>query len=579
MNIFTFIKAKISILDTVSQYVALKKAGHYWKGQCPFHSEKTASFTVSPHRDIFYCFGCHAGGDVITFISQVEHCTQIEAAKIIADKFNLEVPETLSKDFDKKPDVKKRYFALCELVTQWCHEQLKKNASAQAYVANRAITDTTMNQFMVGYFPGTQKSIAALTKFISTHQFLLQDLFDAGIVQEGKTHFSPFEERIIFPIANHLGNFCGFGGRVFKPGDDRSKYYNSKENDYFHKGSILFGLDKAKKEIQKKEAAFLVEGYTDCIAMVQAGYANTVATLGTACTVEHLKALSHHAHTLYVLYDADTAGRQASLRLATLCWQVNLEVKVVALTPGSDPASLLQQKNTLDQEIAQAQDIFVFFLNTLGENYANEPLQHKIQATRECLDVIRKIEDPLKRDILLQKAATIFGISLDLLKRELIGAGQAIPKKVPQPDLEELETISSLEKKLMYGILNDTRLLEKPEIRNLLEYLPEPLKTIVDKLKSLSGQEEREVFGSFFDTLEQKERMLVHQLLLQDQEEESLDLENLITQLEKKYWKTMVTTTKMRLARAQASNDQAEVQMVVKEFLELKRRLLHKGLI
>lgn len=578
MNIFTFIKAKISILDTVSQYVALKKAGHYWKGQCPFHSEKTASFTVSPHRDIFYCFGCHAGGDVIAFISQVEHCTQIEAAKILADKFNIEVPETLSKDFDKNPDIKKRYFALCELVAQWCHEQLKKNATTGAYLAQRNLDEKTINQFMVGYFPGTAKSIAALTKFVGTHQFLLQDLLEAGIVQEGKHNFSPFEERIIFPITNHLGNYCGFGGRIFKADDERSKYYNSKENDYFHKGSILFGLDKAKKEIQKKEAAFLVEGYTDCLAMVQAGYSNTVATLGTACTVEHLKALSHHAHTLLVLYDADAAGRQASLRLATLCWQVNLEVKVVVLPPGSDPASLLQGKNSLDQEIAQAQDIFVFFLNTLGENYAHEPLQHKIQATRECLDVIRKIDDPLKRDILLQKAASIFGISLDILKRELIGTGQIAQKKVPQADLEELEIISSLEKKLMYGILNDTRLLEKPEIRNLLEYIPEPLKTIVEKLKSFSGQEEREIFGNFFDTLEAKERLLVHQLLLQDQEE-TLDLENLITQLEKKYWKTMVTTTKSRLARAQADNNQAEVQMVVKEFLELKRRLLHKGLI
>lgn len=579
MNIFSFLKAKVSILDVVSHYVALKKAGHYWKGQCPFHSEKTASFTVSPHRDIFYCFGCHAGGDVIAFMSQAEHCTQIEAAKLLADKFNLEVPETLSKDFDKNPDAKKRYYSLCQLVAQWCHEQLKKNASIENYVTKRGFTSAIIDSFMVGYFPGTQKSISALTKYVGTHQFLLQDLLDAGIIQEGKNHFSAFEERIIFPITNHLGSYCGFGGRIFKPDDERSKYYNSKENDYFQKGTLLFGLDKAKKEIQKKETVLLVEGYTDCLAMVQAGYTNTVATLGTACTIEHLKALSHHAHTLLVIYDADAAGRQASLRLATLCWQVNLDVKVVVLPPGSDPASFLQDHQSLESEIEHAQDIFVFFLNTLGENYANEPLQHKLQATRECLEVIRKLDDPLKRDILLQKAAGIFGISLDLLKRELISGLKPLPKKELRPILPEFETISSLEKKLMYGILNDTQLLEKPEIRTLLDYIPEPLKTIVDKLKRFSGKEEREVFGSFFDTLEEKERLLVHQLLLQDQEDEALDLESLITQLEKKYWKTMVTTTKSRLAHAQAENNQTEVQTVVKEFLELKRRLLHKGLI
>lgn len=579
MNIFSFIKAKVSILDVVGHYVALKKAGHYWKGPCPFHSEKTASFTVSPHREIFYCFGCHAGGDAIAFISKAENCTQIEAAKLLADKFNLEVPETLSKDFDKNPDTKKRYFSLCQLVAEWCHEQLKKNASIENYLTKRGFTSTSIDTFMVGYFPGTQKGINALTKYVGAHQFLLQDLIDAGIVQEGKTHFSPFEERIIFPITNHLGSYCGFGGRIFKEDDERSKYYNSKENDYFQKGSLLFGLDKAKKEIQKQETVLLVEGYTDCLAMVQNGYTNTVATLGTACTLEHLKALSHHAHTLLVVYDADAAGRQASLRLATMCWQVNLEVNVVILPPGSDPASYLQEHNTLDPVIQKAQDIFVFFLTTLGENYANEPLQHKIQATRECLDVIRKLDDPLKRDILLQKAANIFGISIGSLQRELQAGIKPVAKRDVQPLAEECETISSLEKKLMYGILNDTQLLEKPEIRTLLDYIPEPLKTIVDKLKRFSGKEERELFGSFFDTLEEKERLLVHQLLLQDQQEEALELDALITQLEKKYWKTMVTTTKSRLAHAQAENNQTEVQMVVKEFLELKRRLLHKGLI
>ncbi len=579
MNIFSFVKAKVPILDIVSQYVALKKAGHYWKGQCPFHSEKTASFTVSPHRDIFYCFGCHAGGDAIAFISQTENCSQIEAAKLLADKFNLEVPETLSKDFDKNPDAKKRYFSLCSLVAQWCHEQLVKHPSAQAYVEKRDLHTDIVTTFNVGYFPASSKSISALTKYVGTHQFLLQDLIDAGIVQEGKQHFSPFEDRIIFPITNHLGNYCGFGGRVFKTEDERSKYYNSKENDYFQKGSLLFGLDKAKKEIQKQESVFLVEGYTDCLAMVQAGYRNTVATLGTACTAEHLKALSHHAHTLFVMYDADNAGQQAILRLATLCWQVNLEVKVVALPTGFDPASFLQQHGSLDEPLKNAQDIFEFFLHTLGKNYQHEPLQHKIQATRECLDIIRKLDDPLKKDLLLQQAATIFGISLESLKRELISGQKQAPKQQTQQQTTEINVISSLEKKLMYGILNNMQLLENPEIRTLLDYIPDPLKSLVNKLKSFSGMQEREAFGSFFETLDERERLLVNQLLLQDQEDEDLELEALITQLEKKYWKTMVTMTKSRLEEAQARNNQTEVQIVVKEFLELKRRLLHKGLI
>src|SRR3990167_4037364 len=311
MNLFSYIKQKTPILDVVSQYVSLKRAGMYWKSSCPFHAEKTASFTVSPHRDIFYCFGCHKGGDAIEFICAMEQCSPLEAAKFLAERHQIAIPQELASPQQEQStsrDEKKRYFELSRLVADWCHEQLKKHVPALRYIAQRGITEEQVDRFCLGYLPACATALKELIKCAHQQAFSVQELYDMHFIFEnrGLAH-SPFEQRILFPIQDHLGRFCGFGGRIFLPGDERPKYYNSHDTPYFQKGSLLFGMDKAKKSIQQQGYAFLVEGYTDCIAMVQHGQTNTVATLGTACTLEHLQLLSNHAEKVYVLYDGDSA--------------------------------------------------------------------------------------------------------------------------------------------------------------------------------------------------------------------------------------------------------------------------------
>ena len=332
MNLFSFIKAHVSILDVVGGYSSLKKAGLYWKGNCPFHNEKTASFTVSPHKEIFYCFGCNSGGDVISFIEKVENCSPIEAANHLIERYKLTPPENLklsSSEVDTQ--VRDNYYDLCKAVSVWAHGHLLKNPTLLNYAQKRGISKESIVQFSLGYFPAGLAAVKGLIAKMQEQQFMPKDLLDANILSEGKTVlYSPFEDRLLFPIQDHLGRFCGFGG-IFKPHDQRPKYYNSRENEFFQKGSILFGLNNAKKNIQELEHAFLVEGYTDCIAMVQHGHKNTVATLGTACTPEHLKQLARYAKTLYVVYDADKAGHNAMLRLTELCWQVSLDLKVIYL--------------------------------------------------------------------------------------------------------------------------------------------------------------------------------------------------------------------------------------------------------
>jgi DNA primase len=363
---------KVSILDVVNEYTNLKQAGNYWKGHCPFHNGKTASFTVSEAKGIFYCFGCHAGGDAISFIAKIEQCSQLEAARIkIAERHGIELPaDLITKGNENTISEQIRYHDLVKLVALWCHEQLTKTPAALDYLLKLGITKETMRLFTLGYFPGWHLCVEELLFQILNQGFLVQDLLAAGILMESKTVLhspfdlhsafdlhSPFEERIIFPIKDPVLRFCGFGGRIFKPADERPKYYNSREHSHFNKGSMLFGLDIAKKSMQHTEQAFLVEGYTDCISMVQHGYHNTIATLGTECTLEHLKILARYIKQLYVVYDGDRAGNEAMIRLTSLCWQVSLELKVINLPDQEDPASFLSKGSSLTELIANAKSV------------------------------------------------------------------------------------------------------------------------------------------------------------------------------------------------------------------------------
>lgn len=581
MNLFTFIKTRVPILDVINEYVTLKRAGGYHKGTCPFHHEKTASFTVSPDKEIFYCFGCHISGDVISFIAKIENCSQKDAAKLLAEKYNIELPKNIAFELsEKNNEEKNHYFAICKAVALWCHEQLLKNPSAQSYFQHRGFGSDSFNYFTLGYFPSGNASISDLLYCMKQQSILPGDLIDAHILAEGRTTlYSPFEDRLIFPIKDVLGRFCGFGGRIFKEHDTRPKYYNSRENEYFIKGSLLFNLDKAKKSIQETGKIFLVEGYTDCMAMTQQGFANTVATLGTACTIEHLKQLARYAEHIYIVYDGDTAGKQAVLRLTELCWQVNLELKVILLPQGDDPASFFAKKGDLQTLIHSSQDIFFFFIDTLGHDFITKPLNQKIQTTRTFISTIATIGDPLKKDILLQKAAKTFDIPFASLKEELSRSHSTsslpIPDNTsPQPLAQETE-IPLLEKRIFCAIMNNVQLLNGESRLRFIHYLPSPLRDILVSLKEAKDAFEKVTFGLFFDTLNEHEKQYVSKLLLE--EDEIIDaaaFDKLLEQLQKKQWKMIVRDIKIQLARAKQEGNATKISLILQDLVELQSKFI-----
>jgi DNA primase len=572
MNLFTYIKDRITIVEVISEYLSLKKAGIYYKGSCPFHQERDASFTVSPHKGIFYCFGCHATGDVISFLSQMEGCNQFEAAKLLIEKYSLDVPAELlqeKKDSTQTLDEKNHYFALCELMSSWCHKQIKNSLDAQQYLSQRNISPAIVDQFKVGYFPSGLKYIKSFQKYAHEEGFLIKDLTVAHLLNEGNHHFySPFEDRIIFPITDHLGRNCGFGGRIFKENDERAKYYNSQESALFNKGALLFGLSQAKKAIQKTKQAFLVEGYTDCIAMVQYGYPNTIATLGTACTHQHLKQISHYADELFVLFDGDSAGLKAVLRLTQLCWDVNIDIRVIQLPKNEDPASFLGAGENLKTCIKKAEDIFSFFMHTSTQEFKTQPLKKKLAIVRELMRIINTINDDLKKMILLQDAATKLNLPIETLKNEC--RKQYEPEKPSiSPEAVTIK-ISDSEKRMFVVLLEMPDLLQKEIIKIMYQAFSEPLKTIIQ----IYDETEEKTIPSLLEKLSEEYQQLTQQLLVTHDKEQN-DYEKIIKEFAKRNWKKIALNTKEQIALAQKKDDLPQVKVLLQQLQELKKKVLN----
>lgn len=587
MSIFETIKQRVQILDVVQEYTALKKAGGYWKGRCPFHHEKTASFTVSPDRGIFYCFGCHVSGDVIAFIARAENLSgQRDAAKLIAERFRIELP--LDEQGIPTPSLqeKDRYFKLYELVARWTHAQLFLSSykEALAYLTQRGFTKKTLDQYSVGFFPGGPVSIKALVTELKKENFLAQDLVDYNILAQNKNlYYSPFEERILFPIKDPMGRICGFGGRIYKAQDTRPKYYNTKESDFFIKGSLLFGLDEAKKTIQEKQAVFVVEGYTDCLAMVQHGFTNTVATLGTACTQAHLKLLSRHADLLYVLYDADSAGTQAILRMTQLCWQVSMELRVIHLPLGNDPASFLAAGSDLFERIAQARDIFLFYVETIGPAFSQASLGRKIETLRTLLEAIGGIQDPLKRDLVLYQASQTLNIPASVLAAELRRMRSTTHSSVKNEALPpalagspESLIATQLEKKLTCAILHATDILDARSITYVIRYMPQPLAEYVRAVIALSDQGVKDPFKEFYAQQAPNVQQALSELVCSFAPEPSPEAAHaLFEQWQRLQWRRIVADIKDKIAEATIHKDAVTVQNLVTEFNRLKTEMVN----
>lgn len=581
MDLFNFIKTNIDIVSVIGEYTNLKKAGSlYWKGRCPFHHEQTPSFTVSPHKNIFYCFGCHVTGDVISFIEKIEHLSPYDAIQHLAQRHNLQIPKEIQQQSVGNSQANKNYYQLCYSFASWCHQMLSKNSAALEYVHKRNLHNATITHFTIGVFPSGSRNMQSLISHISNDGFTSQDLINAHILQQGKQGlYSPFENRIMFPIKDHIGNVCGFGGRIFLPDDTRPKYYNSMDSVHFKKGKILYALDSAKHDIQKQHAAFIVEGYMDTVALWQLGFKNAVATLGTACSVDHLQQLTRHAQTIYLLYDADSAGQQAIMRLASSCWQLNLDLKVVCLPSSQDPASMLEQNNDIAPYIQKADTIFNFFISTKTKTFAQDSMKQKMDVLHELFEIIKQVDDVLKQNILLMKASESLQIPLEILKNEYTKKYAPV-RNVPLNNVslptqgvrqEEQQGPSKLENQIIAALAHKPNMLTDQDEVLLTACLSQQPKSIIEKIIDHRQTHKTSCTHQIEEMIDQPHVEYVRNCMFSFQDgniEETFRM--LMEQFQKKYWKSVTGIIKMKIIQAKNDHNLQEVQRLLKVFEQLK---------
>lgn len=379
------IKARLPISEVVGSYIKLERAGSNLRAVCPFHKEKTPSFNVSPSRDAYYCFGCAKGGDIFTFVQEIEGISFPEALKILADRAGIQLPERGSQYLAEKKDDKERLVDLMDKTTSIFEAQLKNHPEVIDYLHKRGLTDETISKFRIGFAPLEWR---VLYEALKAKGFRDDDIERARLVKkiEGKGYYDTFRGRVMFPIMDASGRVVAFTGRVF--GDQKTpdgtpvaKYLNSPEGELYDKSSILFGYDRAKLAIRKNDFVIVVEGQMDCIMSVQAGMENTIAISGTALTQNHVNLIKRLTNKIIFALDMDNAGVNATIRSSKIALHEDMQVKVAMVPDGKDPADyILAHPHNWNDVVSQAEPVIPYLLKLYAkQNIKGEVLRERVQ--------------------------------------------------------------------------------------------------------------------------------------------------------------------------------------------------------
>ncbi|ACL69991.1 DNA primase [Halothermothrix orenii] len=416
------LKGSLDIVDLVSDYVDLKKVGKNYVGLCPFHQEKTPSFTVNPERQFFYCFGCGVGGDVISFLMEIENITFKESVKMLARRSGMEVPGDDPRHRQQLRE-REKLFKINHLTAKFYHYLLletDQGLKAINYLKKRGFTKKDIKKFGLGYAPDRWDG---LLKFLTGKGFEEGELVKAGLVllSNNNNYYDRFRDRLIFPIFNSRGEVLAFGGRLIDSDESQPKYLNSPETPVFNKGKNLYGLNWAKHEMRKSSEVIIMEGYTDVLRAHQMGINNVVASLGTALTSEQARLIARYSNLAYISYDADTAGTKATLRGLDILKNAGLNVKVVDLPQDSDPDEYLRKKGVDEfyTLLEEAVDLVEFKIKQGLENIDLNNVQGKIEGTRKLVKILATLEDRIEREIYIQNVSDKFNLDPEILKSEV----------------------------------------------------------------------------------------------------------------------------------------------------------------
>ena len=510
------VKRSNDIIEVISQYISLKRSGRNYFGLCPFHNEKSPSFSVSPDKQIFHCFGCGVGGNVISFISKIEGIGFKEAIEVLAEKANIQLPTIENSVDSKKEELKAKVYKVNIFAMNFYHKKLydKNSRIAQEYIKKRQLNNETIESFKLGFSGSFNELYQALKK----EGFNDEEILETGLVNknENGTYLDRFRNRLMIPIFDERNRVIGFGGRVLD--DSKPKYINSPENIVYSKGRHLFGLNVAKKSNTKK--LLIVEGYMDAISLHQRGITNVVAALGTALTTSQGWLLRRNAEQVILGFDSDGAGQTAILRAMEVLQNMGCDIRVLQMTGAKDPDEYILKYGSVrfQKMLDEAISLIEFKIKVLQKDLNLENASDKIKLLNEIAKLISKVDNNIEREIYIEKLSKGYNISKESIYGEvnklqykgkndgkILEKEKPIVKKKIQSIVEVPEEIKKRENTIIWILINsaETYNLIKENIK-IEDFKNETNRKILEKIYN-EYEKDNSNINSVLDYLEDEE--------------------------------------------------------------------------
>jgi DNA primase len=575
------IRDRASLLEVVSDYVSLKKAGKNYKGLCPFHSEKTPSFMINEEKQIFHCFGCGEGGDVFAFLMKVAHLSFPQAIEELAKRYGVKLP---SKEFSpaQKKEMAKRetLFQINQIASEYFHDLLtvkREGGEARKYLSQREISEEVVKDYRLGY---SLDRWDGLVQHLREKKVALELAWELGLIFPKKKEgwYDAFRGRIIFPIFDLHQRVVGFGGRVIRGGEP--KYYNSPESSIYHKGEILYGLQVARRYTPLKDCVIIAEGYFDLLILHQFGLKHSVATLGTALTTQQIRTLKRYTKNLITVFDADPAGIQASLRSLPLFLEEGVSGKTFLLPKGEDPDSFLRKGKAeeLERGVAEATPLIDFFFEHLMKTYDAKSIDGKVKIAEEGVALLGRIPDGIRKDFYLRAWAERLDVKESLLHemaRPSSKRRMRVEEELKRPSAERV--LPRSEEMMVRLMIHHPEWMAVISREGILEEFESPhLKKMAEHLVSFYQKKGRLDLSEALESIEESLRGKLREFSFEESGLEGTDhekvLRDCIQKIRKKKLKRDESDLLKRIREAEKQRGEKGLEALLLQRQELARR-------
>ncbi|MBN2687187.1 MAG: DNA primase [Deltaproteobacteria bacterium] len=574
------IKTRAQIVDIVSEYISLKQAGKNYVGLCPFHQEKTPSFSINPEKQIFYCFGCGEGGNAISFIMKINNMSFPESVRHLADRLGIPIPvKELTAQQRETAGERETLCRINRLAANYFSRNLASGEGKEAarYLFDRGIGDAVIKEFGLGY---AYEGWNSLMNFLAGNRVSLETAEKVGLIASNAKgrHYDRFRGRIMFPIEDMNGRVIGFGGRVIGKGEP--KYMNSPESPVYVKRKTLYGLYRSRNEIQKRNEAVIVEGYFDFLALWAAGITNVVATLGTALTKEQIGLIRRLTKNVAMVFDPDEAGKSAVERGVAISLEEAMNARIVMLPEGDDPDTFVRKygKDAFEDVVREAPSMVNYYIDHMiggGTTFAD-----KLASARDSIGFIRKIVDPVQRNLFVKMVAEKLGIDQEVLKSEVgrMAEHRRVTTQKTMPGKSNGVPIDGVEASLIGMIIDDPGKIRIIMDENIVDYfLSKELRSlaefIIDSFVRGRGKQLSDIIMTFPDA-GVRDRFFKIAMMEKPDDQAVVDrvFMDTIKKIRRRWYKSRRDAVQRQLLRAQQAGDTALLNRLVAE----KGRLLEE---